>query len=151
VNGKRQLYSDKFQGFSVFFSRKNPRSAQSHQLARLLGASMVAKGFSPSLHHAEETPGEGRNLLEKDLGLYEFSDLVVLKTAAMPAVLLECGIIVNRNEEALLRTTEIQDRIVDAATEAIIQFLRAHADFPHKSSDKKDAPKDDRRGGSLTT
>jgi N-acetylmuramoyl-L-alanine amidase len=53
----------------------------------------------------------------------------VLKTAAMPAALLECGVIVNRNEEASLQTPEIQRRIADAAAEAIMQFLRTRADL----------------------
>jgi N-acetylmuramoyl-L-alanine amidase len=120
------LYSDKFSGFSVFVSRKNRKSAQSQQFARLLGEAMIARGFSPTLHHAEKIPGEGRNLLDKDLGLYEFEDLIVLKTAAMPAVLLECGVIINRSEETSLQKPEIQQRIADAATEAISKFLHVH-------------------------
>ena len=129
VNGKTQLYSDKFKGFSIFFSRRNPKFAESLQFARLLGVAMVARGFSPTLHHAEQIPGEGRNLVDEDFGLYEFDDLIVLKTAAMPAALLECGVIVNRNEEASLQTPEIQRRIADAAAEAIMQFLRTKADL----------------------
>jgi N-acetylmuramoyl-L-alanine amidase len=125
VNGKTHSYSDKFSGFSVFVSRKNRKFAQCLRFARLLGGTMVARGFSPTLHHAEKIPGEGRNLVDKDLGLYEFDDLVVLKTAAMPAALLECGVIVNRGEEASLQRPEIQHRIVDAAAEAIIKFVRA--------------------------
>jgi N-acetylmuramoyl-L-alanine amidase len=122
VNGKTRFYSDNFSGFSVFVSRKNRKYAQSLQFARLLGEAMIARGFAPTLHHAEKIPGESRNLIRKDLGLYEFDDLIVLKTAAMPAVLLECGVIVNRNEEASLQTPEVQQRIADAATEAIIKF-----------------------------
>jgi len=129
VNGKTQLYSDKFKGFSIFFSRRNPKFAESFQFARLLGVAMVARGFSPTLHHAEQIPGEGRNLVDEDFGLYEFDDLIVLKRAAMPAALLECGVIVNRNEEASLQTPENQHRIADAAAEAIMQFLHTQADF----------------------
>jgi len=129
VNGKTQLYSDKFMRFSIFFSGKNPKFAESFRFARLLGVAMVARGFSPTLHHAEQIPGEGRNLVDGDFGLYEFDDLIVLKTAAMPAALLECGVIVNRNEEASLQTPEIQHRIADAAAEAIMQFLHTQADF----------------------
>ena len=126
VDGKTHLYSDKFRGFSVFVSRKNRRFAQSQRLGRFLSEAMLVRGFSPTLHHAEKIPGEGRNLLDKDLGLYEFEDLMVLKTAAMPAVLLECGVIINRSEETSLQKLEIQQRIADAATEAIIKFLRVH-------------------------
>ena len=126
VDGKTHLSSDKFSGFSVFVSRKNRKFAQSQRLGRFLSEAMLARGFSPTLHHAEKIPGEGRNLLDKDLGLYEFEDLIVLKTAAMPAVLLECGVIINRSEETSLQKPEIQQRIADAATEAIIKFLRVH-------------------------
>ena len=122
VDGKTHLYSDKFSGFSVFVSRKNRKFAQSQRLGRFLSEAMLVRGFSPTLHHAEKIPGEGRNLLDKDLGLYEFEDLIVLKTAAMPAVLLECGVIINRSEETSLQKLEIQQRIADAATEAIIKF-----------------------------
>ena len=125
VDGKTHLYSDNFSGFSVFVSRKNRKFAQSLRFARLLGEAMVARGFSPTLHHAEKIPGEGRNLVDHDLGLYEFDDLVVLKTAAMPAVLLECGVIINRSEEASLQRPEIQQRIADAAAEAIGKFMHA--------------------------
>jgi N-acetylmuramoyl-L-alanine amidase len=104
------------------------RIASSHKalkFARLLGEAMIARGFSPTLHHAEKIPSEGRSLLDKNLGLYEFSDLIVLKTAAMPAVLLECGVIVNRSEEASLQKPETQERIADAAAEAIVKFMHA--------------------------
>jgi N-acetylmuramoyl-L-alanine amidase len=129
VNGRTQLYSDKFKGFSIFFSRRNPKFAESFRFARLLGEAMISRGFSPTWHHAEQIPGEGRNLVDGDLGLYQFDDLIVLKTAAMPAALLECGIIVNRDEEASLQTPEIQHRIADAGAEAIMQFFHTEADF----------------------
>ena len=138
VDGETRLYSDNFSGFSVFVSRKNRKFAQSLRFARLLGEAMVARGFSPTMHHAEKIPGEGRNLVDKDLGLYEFDDLVVLKTAAMPAVLLECGVIVNRDEEASLQRPEIQQRIADAAAEAIGKFM--HADSGAADGELRKAP-----------
>lgn len=76
-------------------------------------------GFTPSLHHAEKISGEGRELLDPKKGIYVFDDLVVLKTAAMPAVLLECGIIVNRQEELRLDSPEYQDKMVMAVTAGI--------------------------------
>jgi N-acetylmuramoyl-L-alanine amidase len=127
VDGKTRLYSDNFRGFSVFISRKNRQFAESRRFARLLGEAMVARGFSPTLHHAEKIRGEGRTLVDEDLGLYEFDDLVVLKTAAIPAVLLECGVIVNRDEEASLQRPETQQRIADAAAEAIGKFMHANS------------------------
>ena len=44
----------------------------------------------------------------------------------MPAVLLECGVIVNRSEEASLQKPEVQQRIADAAADAIVKFMQAY-------------------------
>ena len=57
----------------------------------------------------------------------------------MPAVLLECGVIVNRSEEASLQTPEIQHRIVDAAAEAIIQFLHTRQISAETNALRRDA------------
>jgi N-acetylmuramoyl-L-alanine amidase len=140
VAGKTHLYSDNFSGFSVFVSRKNRKFPQSLKFANLLGESMNARGFAPTLHHAEKIPGEGRNLINKELGLYEYDDLVVLKTAAMPAVLLECGVIVNRSEEVSLQKPEIQQRIVNAASEAILAFVRVNQGIAEGESRKSTQP-----------
>jgi N-acetylmuramoyl-L-alanine amidase len=51
----------------------------------------------------------------------------------MPAALLECGVIVNRNEEASLQTPEIQHRIADAAAQAILKFLQTEEGFAKQS------------------
>ena len=98
---------------SPYFALEEIRNSQKAFILHVYSVWRWLPGdFLPTLHHAEKIPGEGRKLMDKDLGLYEFDDLIVLKTAAMPAVLLECGVIVNRSEEASLQTPEIQHRIV---------------------------------------
>ena len=54
----------------------------------------------------------------------------------MPAVLLECGVIVNRSEEASLQTPEIQQRIADAAAEAIVKFMHVGSGTAERESRK---------------
>ena len=44
--------------------------------ARLRDACLV-----PTLHHAEKIPGESRELLDAQLGIYRFDDLAALKSA----------------------------------------------------------------------
>ena len=80
---------------------------------------MRRQGLTPTLHHAEPIKGENRELVNPDLGIYRFDDLIVLKSATMPAALLECGVIVNRAEEAELLTEERQQKAVAAIHQAV--------------------------------
>ena len=123
VNGARESYSDRFSGFSVFYSRKNLNLKSSVSFATLLGRRLRDAGFKPTWHHAEPIRGENRKLVDKELGIYEFDDLIVLKTAKMPAVLVECGVIVNRNEEEALRSHAVRSRIAGAIASSIEAFF----------------------------
>jgi N-acetylmuramoyl-L-alanine amidase len=120
--GKQQFYSDRFHGYSIFYSQKNPFEQASLEFARLLGNGLRAGGFVPTAYHAEKIPGENRQLVDKELGIYRFDDLVVLRTADMPAVLLEAGVIVNREEELRLGEPAYQKKIAAAIGEAVSRF-----------------------------
>ena len=122
VNGRLEQYSDKFHGYSLFISEKNIHREESKQFGLLLGQALVDEGLVPSLHHAENIPGENRTVLDARLGLYRYDDLVVLKTAPMPAVLLESGIIVNRAEEEQIREGSYHRLVVAALVRAIRDF-----------------------------
>jgi len=123
-DGAEHRYSDRFHGFSLFVSKKNPQAEESLQLARDIGSQLVKAGFSPSLHHAEKIKGENRELVDGKRGIYIYDDLIVLKTAAMPAVLLECGIIVNRQEETRLTDPTNQNKLVTAVAAGIEQACK---------------------------
>ncbi len=125
VGGKRLVYADDFHGYGVFVSQKNPRAPQSFAFAQLLGGEMARQGFEFSPHHSEPVPGENRQILDKYNGVYRYDDLIVLKTAAMPAVLLECGVIINRAEEKLLNEPATRDKIVAAITAALERYFEA--------------------------
>jgi N-acetylmuramoyl-L-alanine amidase len=84
-----------------------------------LGEAMRMAGFTPTPHHAERIPGEGRKLVDADLGVYRVDDFGIVKAPLMPAVILECGIIVNRDEEARLSDPVRQAAMVSAISDAI--------------------------------
>ncbi|BBF84758.1 N-acetylmuramoyl-L-alanine amidase [Aquitalea magnusonii] len=92
----------RFHGYSLFVSRKNPFAELSLACARQIALSLQEAGERPTLHHAEPIAGENRPLADAALGIYWFDDLVVLKTATQPAVLIEHGVIVNAAEEERL-------------------------------------------------
>jgi N-acetylmuramoyl-L-alanine amidase len=118
-DGRVLHYCNRFHGYSVFYSEKNREPQQSLDFAKALGVAMRNQGLTPTLHHAEPIKGENRELVNPDLGIYRFDDLIVLKSATMPAALLECGVIVNRAEEAELLTEERQQKAVAAIHQAV--------------------------------
>ncbi|MEM9016532.1 MAG: N-acetylmuramoyl-L-alanine amidase [Verrucomicrobiota bacterium] len=113
-------YSDKFRGYSVFCSEKNPMAEESRAIALMVGAAMRKAGFKPTLHHAEPIPGENRPLIDRKTGVYEFTDLVVTKAAALPSILLECGVIAHRDEELDVSKRSYQERVGNALLAALV-------------------------------
>ena len=131
ADGRAFRESDRFRGYSVFFSDKNAQAAASFEFAKQLGRAMREQGMSPTAHHAEKIPGEGRDFVVPESGVYRFNDLLVLKRARMPAVLLECGVIVHPEEERELNTPERQRQIVAAVRAAVLNmgtWLRPRAE-----------------------
>jgi N-acetylmuramoyl-L-alanine amidase len=118
-DGRIQKYSDRFRGYGIFVSTKNRQADRSLHFARLVGDAMKAQGFTFSPHHAETIKGENRTIIDNARGIYQYDDLIVLKHAPMPAVLVECGVIIHRTEELELKKPEVQNKIVEALASAI--------------------------------
>jgi len=123
--GEDRRYSEHASGFSLFVSRRNPDPARSLACAVAIGTALRGAGFVPSLHHAEPIAGEHRPLADAVNGVYYFDELVVLRTATQPALLLEAGVIVNRDEEALLARSDVQQGIGRAVAQGLAQCLEA--------------------------
>jgi N-acetylmuramoyl-L-alanine amidase len=112
-------YSDDFFGFSIFVSRKNSELEKSLHCAQSIGKALKQKGFNKSSHHAEPLLGENRQWADEANGIYYYDDLVVLKTTSMPAVLVEAGVIVNRQEEQILEQASTKKLIAAAIAQGI--------------------------------
>lgn len=105
--------ADRFSGYGVFASRKNPNPQGSLQCANAIADQLQAVGRTPSLHHAEPIKGENRPLADTGRGIYWFDDLVVLRTALQPAVLIEAAVIVNPAEDRMI--SEARNRKLTAS------------------------------------
>jgi N-acetylmuramoyl-L-alanine amidase len=121
--GRILPHCDKFTGYSIFYSEKNGNPLNSLIFAVILGSEMLQNGFCPTLHHAEKFTGGDKDLIDKSRGIYKYNNLVVLKETKMPAVLFECGIIKNRNEELQLSDPQYQHKLVTALFKAIKLFI----------------------------
>jgi len=117
--GARRSYCDLFRGFSLFYSGVGGARAASFTMAVLIGSSLRHAGFVPTYHHAERIPGENKELVDSTTGVYRFDGLALLKRLSMPAVLVECGVIVNRDEENSLRDPDRVKAFVGAIAWAV--------------------------------
>ncbi|QVN23843.1 N-acetylmuramoyl-L-alanine amidase [Burkholderia pyrrocinia] len=108
-----------FRGYSIFVSARNPQYQRSLRCAEAIGERLKEAGEQPSLYHATPIRGENRPLIDARLGIHRFDDLVVLKTATIPAVLVEAGVIANPDEEVRLENRETVARISKAIADGI--------------------------------
>ena len=112
-----------FSGFSLFVSRGNGHMDRSLACASAIGARMRAAGFTPSRYHADAVLGENRPFADEANGVHYYDNLAVGKTARMPSVLFEAGVIVNPAEDAKMRDPQVQARIARAVAEGTRQCL----------------------------
>ncbi|MDO8399335.1 MAG: N-acetylmuramoyl-L-alanine amidase [Bradyrhizobium sp.] len=122
-DGKKSRFSDRFGGYSVFVSRQNPDFRTSLAFAELVAKEMKAFGLPYAEQYSQPIMGRHRHpLLNKETGVYSYDELVVLRKTRMPAVLLEAGSIINRDEELVMDSRERQDIISTGVTAAVKQF-----------------------------
>jgi len=121
-NSENHLFSDNFKGYSLFISKENSAWPQSLQLATLISDEFLLRGMVFTKHHAEQIEGEGRKLLDEDRGIYQYDQLIVLKNNVSPSVLIEAGVIVNRDEELILSSQARRDLFSNAISDAVEKF-----------------------------
>jgi N-acetylmuramoyl-L-alanine amidase len=129
-DGEPRWFSDRFSGFSLFVSRLNPQPEKSLGCASAIGRALRAAGFAPSRYHAEPIPGENRPFADEANGVHYFDHLTVLKTASVPAVLFEAGVIVNRDEELRMRDAAVRRKIAGSVAGAIGDCLGRYGGRP---------------------
>jgi N-acetylmuramoyl-L-alanine amidase len=115
---------DELAGFSLFVSRHNPQLARSLGCASAIGAELRAAGFTPSRYHADPVIGENRPFADERNGVHFYDNLGVGKTASMPSVLVEAGVIVNRQEEQRMLDPEVRARIARSIAKGVSACLR---------------------------
>ena len=129
--GKKSHFSDRFSGYSVFVSRDNPDFKRSLSFAELVGKEMKAEGLEYAQQYTKPIMGRYQHpLLNKETGIYSYDELVVLRKARMPAVLLEAGSIINRDEELQMDSPERRDIISSGVTAAVNEFCEPRSAIP---------------------
>jgi N-acetylmuramoyl-L-alanine amidase len=126
--GEQRSFSDRFKGHAIFVSRDNGARKGSLLFAKLLGQQLKDRDLLYTRHYTDPIMGSRkRELLDASAGVYSYDELIVLKETRMPAVLLEAGSIINRDEELAMASPERQALISDAITDAVKAFCKSRA------------------------
>jgi len=127
-DGQQNRFNDSFPGYAIFISSENADRAGSLTFGRLLGEQLQARGIRYTSHYTlASMRTRRRQLVDADAGVYRYDQLVVLKETRMPAVLLEAGSIVNRQEELALASPERRALESAAIAAAVEDFCAARA------------------------
>lgn len=139
--GQENHFSDRFKGYALFISNGNGDRAGSLQFGRYLGKELQTRGLQYTPHYTLPLMGNRRReLVDADAGVYRYDQLIVLKDTRMPAVLLEAGSIVNRQEELELASNERRSVTSAAVAAAVEDFCDARARPPEGQVAKHTAP-----------
>ena len=121
--GKKYSYSDRFSGYAIFVSHNNVDRDGSLVFGHSLGQELQKRGLHYTRHYTLPLMGRYRHdLIDEEAGVYRYDHLIVLHTARMPAVLLEAGSIINRQEELDLARPERRVLVAGAVTAAVEEF-----------------------------
>jgi len=129
--GKQRSFNDMFGGYSVFVSQRNPRYQASLKFAKLLGNQMAERELQFARQYDQWFMGKyQRELLDIDAGVYRYDELIVLKMTQMPAVLLESGSIINRDEELVMASDAHKDKVSAAVASAVTDYCETRGPAP---------------------
>ena len=121
--GKKLSYSDRFSGYAIFVSNDNADRAASLAFGHSLGQELQKRSLRYTPHYTLPLMGRYRHeLIDEEAGVYRYDHLIVLHSAHMPAVLLEAGSIINRQEELELATPERRLMVAEAVAAAVEDF-----------------------------
>lgn len=129
--GKKRAFNDMFGGYSVFVSKLNPHFGASLRFARLLGNQMAGRELQFARQYDQWFMGKfQRELLDIEAGVYRYDQLIVLKQTSMPAVLLESGSIINREEELVMASDEHKNKVAAAVASAAAEYCETRGAAP---------------------
>jgi N-acetylmuramoyl-L-alanine amidase len=122
-HGEKHFFFDGSKGFSLHVSHRNRRYEESLRLAQLLADQLIGSGLDFTRVHDQRNPAGARvAFVDPTRGIYERDRLFVLNETETPAVLLEAGVIVNRDEELIVSTPDYQGIIARAIVKAVTEF-----------------------------
>src|ERR1700720_1088946 len=129
--GQKNEFNDDYPGYAIFISNDNAERAGSLLFGSMLGHELERRNLHYTPHYTLALMGHRRRVLvDAEAGVYRYDQLIVLRQTRMPAVLLEAGSIVNREEELELATPRSEEHTSAAIAAAVANFCAARARPP---------------------
>ena len=126
--GQKNEFNDNYPGYAIFISNDNADPAGSLLFGSMLGHELERRNLHYTPHYTLALMGHRRRILvDGEAGVYRYDQLIVLRQTTMPAVLLEAGSIVNRQEEPELGTPERRSLTSAGIAAAVANFCAARA------------------------
>ena len=111
------------------------------RFAKLVGNEMASQELVFARQYDQWFMGKyQRELLDHDAGVYRYDQLIVLKSTRMPAVLLESGSIINREEEVKMASQEHKDKVATAVLGAVAEYCDTRGAAPAQTSQPQPKP-----------
>ena len=126
-DGVQRGFSDRFSGHSIFISIRQQRPCRQSAVCENARQSVAKTGIEvhASLHGSEHGPPPAAAGRPANRCLSLRSSCSCSETPSMPAVLLEAGSIINREEELRMGSVERQSLISAAVADAVESFCAA--------------------------
>lgn len=118
-NGQKYWFNDQVSGFGIFVSTKNPKFQESYICAQHISSQLEQAGFKPNFYHNKNIKGEKKQLLHPKLPIYQYDNLIVLKSSQVPALLIEAGVLTNRKESLWIAQPSVQEAFSQAVSQGI--------------------------------
>lgn len=117
-------------GYSIYIASdpKYPNTELNYldslKFARIFAKKMQSIRRKPSTYHEEKTGQRNYLSIDLPLGIYNSNTiLAVLRNANMPAVLIETGVIVDVEDEAVISSQSFKDQFAMMLAESIDEFF----------------------------
>lgn len=124
IDGITYKYTNQSQGYSIFISSKNPYFDLTYKCASSISTALQQNGFKPNHYHNLPIKGESKEFYNKDLAIYRYDNLFVLKNNTIPALLIEAGVIVHPEEAKWLEEKNTQIKFSQSVSAGITQCLK---------------------------
>src|SRR5262249_22656484 len=129
--GVKRGYSDRFSGHSIFISYDNSDLPGSLLFARMLGQQLKDRGLHYTPHYTQRFMGHRQRLLvDAQVGVYRYDQLLVLGDTDGAAFWLEAGSIITGDEGLQMGRAEHKKLITSAATAGAASFCRGRQPHP---------------------